>query len=111
MRLRQGETFASDTFVYSQSGSLLLKAGIGVPAGEWADSPADFYGLAVVAPTPSTSRTAETTTSRDLIELPADWPDWTWQQMRSVAAKLTDNAVKNKEDAVVAIKAELARRG
>lgn len=44
------------------------------------------------------------------VDIPADWRDLTWQQQRSLAAKLTTDPVGNKAAAVAAIEAELERR-
>lgn len=110
MRLEPGHVFAGATYIYGRTGSLLLEAGVSVPDGEWADSPADFASdTGPKGPFPS-SRTAESPASRSAIEIPDDWRDLSWQAARSLAAKLTDAPVKNRDDVVWAIEAELERR-
>ncbi|HEX5933587.1 MAG TPA: hypothetical protein VFY63_05440 [Pseudorhizobium sp.] len=48
---------------------------------------------------------------RSKVEIPANWKDLTWQERRSLASKLSDDAVSNGEEANAAIEAELKRRG
>lgn len=49
--------------------------------------------------------------ARAAVEIPDDWASLTWPKRLSLAASLTDEKVKNGEDAAKAINAELARRG
>jgi hypothetical protein len=46
-----------------------------------------------------------------VIEIPADWRSLSWPQRRSLASKLTDEAITNGETADRVILAELAKRG
>lgn len=56
------------------------------------------------------SAAAETSETRAAVEIPANWKELGWQDRRSLASKLTDDAVHNGEEANAAIEAELARR-
>lgn len=55
-------------------------------------------------------RTAETPETRAAVVIPADWKELSWQERRSLAAQLSDDAVTNGEQANAAIEAELSRR-
>ncbi len=44
------------------------------------------------------------------VEIPDDWRDLPWQQKRSLASRVSDQAIRNGEDADRAIEAELQRR-
>lgn len=44
------------------------------------------------------------------VEIPANWRDLEWQDIRSLAAKVSPTPVINRADAVAAIEAEIARR-
>lgn len=56
------------------------------------------------------SRTAEPAEERAAVAIPEDWQKLPWDALKSLAAKLTDDPVKTKVDAVAAIEAEVARR-
>jgi hypothetical protein len=43
-------------------------------------------------------------------EIPADWRELDWPELRSLASSVSETAVINKEQAVEAIEAELGRR-
>lgn len=45
------------------------------------------------------------------VEIPEDWSDLSWPELRSLASKITTDPVTNKANAIEAIEAELARRG
>lgn len=45
------------------------------------------------------------------VEIPDDWRSLKFFALRSLASKLSSDPVKNSEDAIAAIEAELARRG
>jgi hypothetical protein len=47
---------------------------------------------------------------RAKIEIPDDWADLKYPEMRSLAVSVSDTAIHNKEEATAAIAAELARR-
>lgn len=53
---------------------------------------------------------ADKLAARHAIEIPDDWQDLPWFSMRSLAASLTDDPVKTKEDAAAAIQDEIDRR-
>lgn len=57
------------------------------------------------------SRTAETGDARAAVVIPNGWQDLSWQERRSIAAKLSDTPISNGEDANTAIEDELKRRG
>ncbi len=44
------------------------------------------------------------------VEIPDDWQNLPWQQKRSLASRVSDQAIRNGEDADRAIEAELQRR-
>lgn len=43
-------------------------------------------------------------------EIPGGWADMSWPELRKLASQVSDEPVTNKEQAVAAIEAELARR-
>jgi len=51
------------------------------------------------------------TDERDSVTIPDGWRDLSWQERRSIAAKVSDTAISNGEEANAAIEAELKRRG
>lgn len=61
--------------------------------------------------TATTSRTAETDKTRAAVVIPEGWRDLSWQERRSLAAKVSDTPITNGEEANRAIEAELAKRG
>lgn len=61
--------------------------------------------------TATTSQTAETDVTRAAVVIPEGWRDLTWQERRSIAAKVSDTPIANGEEANAAIEAELKRRG
>lgn len=56
------------------------------------------------------SPVAETPALRAAVGIPENWKDMSWQDRRSLASKLTDEAIHNGDEANAAIEAELARR-
>lgn len=44
------------------------------------------------------------------VEIPADWRDLKWPALRSLALKVSDEPIRNHDDAVAAIELELERR-
>lgn len=46
----------------------------------------------------------------DGVEIPENWQDLPWPELRSLASKLTDSPITTKADAVAAIEAELMVR-
>lgn len=54
---------------------------------------------------------ARKTADRAKVKIPAQWADMPWHDMRALAAELTDDPVRSKEEAAAAIQAELKRRG
>lgn len=63
------------------------------------------------APTETVTDPAAVRVARAAVTIPADWPTLPWPKRLQLAAQLTDEKVKNGEDAAKAIEAELARRG
>lgn len=51
------------------------------------------------------------TDERAKVEIPSGWKDLSWQERRSIAAKVSDSPIANGEEANNAIEAELKRRG
>lgn len=49
--------------------------------------------------------------ARAAVVIPADWAKMPWPARLQLAASLSDTPIKGKEDAAVAVNAELARRG
>lgn len=45
------------------------------------------------------------------VTIPADWQSLAWVQLKSLAASVSDEKIKTKEDAVAAIELEIERRG
>lgn len=66
-------------------------------------------GSAEAMPAPPPLPKALPEEDRDAIEIPADWQELTWPQLRKLAANFAP-AVLNKADAAAAVEAELARR-
>jgi hypothetical protein len=58
----------------------------------------------------ASSPAPETADTRAAVEIPDDWQSLGWAERRSLASKLTDDPVRNGEEANAAIEAELARR-
>jgi hypothetical protein len=56
----------------------------------------------------TTSLTTET--GPVLTPIPDGWRDLPWPALKSLAAEVSDDSIKTKDDAVGAIEAELARR-
>jgi hypothetical protein len=54
---------------------------------------------------------AETKVDASDVEIPDDWKSLKFFALRSIASKISDSPIKNMEDAIAAIEAELARRG
>lgn len=46
-----------------------------------------------------------------LAPIPEDWRELPWPRLSSLAASVSDEKIKSKEDAVAAIEMELERRG
>lgn len=63
------------------------------------------------APAETVTDPAAVRVARAAVTIPADWPTLPWPKRLQLAALLTDEKVKNGEDAAKAIEAELARRG
>lgn len=70
-----------------------------------------IVGDQVVGTASGRPRTAETAETRAAVAIPEDWQSLSWQDRRSLAAQLSDDAVTNGEQANAAIEAELKRRG
>jgi len=54
--------------------------------------------------------TVETPAARTAVDIPDGWRELGWPALRSLASKLTDEPVRDKDDAVRAIMAEFQRR-
>lgn len=52
----------------------------------------------------------ETDTAPPLQPIPADWRSLAWPALKSLAAKVSDETIKSKDDAIAAIEMELERR-
>jgi hypothetical protein len=59
---------------------------------------------------PPTRSTAETPAERAAVEIPATWRDLPWPKLRSLASKVCDEPISNRNVALAAIEAELQRR-
>jgi hypothetical protein len=90
--------------------------------GDWPKIEAAYKALGVpverldVAPAAEAQRTAAMPlptvpeAERGAVEIPADWRDLSWPQVRSLAAQFATEPVLNKAQAVEVVEAELARR-
>ena len=65
---------------------------------------------AVTACVAHAEKAGTTSVSRDKVIIPENWRDLSWQERRSLASKLTDEAIHNGDEANTAIEAELAHR-
>lgn len=54
--------------------------------------------------------TVETKEERAAIVIPDDWRALAWPALKSLASKLSDQPIRDKEDAVKAVEAEVAAR-
>lgn len=54
--------------------------------------------------------TKESAAERAAVVIPGNWREMGWPDLRSLASKLTDEPVRNKDEAVAAVEAEAARR-
>ncbi len=52
----------------------------------------------------------QTEAGADLHPIPDDWRELSWPALKSLAAAVSDEKIKSKEDAVAAIEIELERR-
>lgn len=52
----------------------------------------------------------EAAEDRAAVEIPEDWEGLSWQKLRALAAKVSDDAIINKDGAIEAIRNELSRR-
>lgn len=64
----------------------------------------------MIRATPENKRTAEPRADQAQVEIPDDWRDLPWAQLRSLASKVSNDPVRDKDGAVAAVEAELARR-
>lgn len=55
--------------------------------------------------------TVETAEERAAVVIPDDWQDLSWPALKSLASKLSDDPVRDKEDAVKAVEAAVEARG
>jgi hypothetical protein len=78
---------------------------LGVPVERLDAAPAVEPPPAAVMPLPTLPVEA-----RAEVEIPQDWRDLSWPQVRSLAAQFASEPVLNKAQAVDAVEAELARR-
>lgn len=46
----------------------------------------------------------------DVAHIPDDWRELAWPALKSLASKVSDEAIKSKEDAVAAVELEVERR-
>jgi hypothetical protein len=53
---------------------------------------------------------ADKLAARRDVEIPDDWQDLPWFSLRSLAASLTDDPVKSKDEAIAVVEAEIAHR-
>lgn len=52
----------------------------------------------------------QTDPAQTLVPIPATWREMPWPAMKSLAAKVSDEKINSKDDAVAAIELELDRR-
>jgi hypothetical protein len=55
--------------------------------------------------------TVETKEERAAVVIPDDWRGLAWPALKSLASKLSDEPIRDKDDAVKAVEAEVAARG
>ena len=60
---------------------------------------------------PSPRATTETPAERAAVEIPATWRELPWPKLRSLASKVCDEPISNRNVALAAIEAQLQRRG
>lgn len=68
-------------------------------------------GLETVAREAGLTTDAHMQGSEQVVEIPGDWEGLDWQAMRNLAGNFTDETVVKKDQAIEAIRAELAKRG
>jgi hypothetical protein len=52
----------------------------------------------------------QTDAGADLCPIPDDWRDLPWPALKSLAASVSDDTIKTKDDAIAAVELELQRR-
>ena len=114
--------FAANAEVAGTGGIGIKASNTDVKSGEPAQT-AEQAGVAVTddaqkitagdqpVATATKSPADETADTRAAVVIPEGWADLTWQERRSIAAKLSDTPISNGEEANAAIEAELKRRG
>lgn len=96
--------------VIRDADSMVMTQGLSQTAAQqWITEHIAAQATVSVKPT-SLSPAPETNETRAAVVIPENWKDLSWQERRSIASRLTDDAVRNGEEANAAIEAELTRR-
>jgi hypothetical protein len=98
------------TFLYSLDGmtEILVKKGTKRDIRDDLAPGLEMEGF--IAPAPAVAPTGDDEENPGAVEIPANWRDLPWQELRALAAKVSPDPVGNKESCLAAIEAELARR-